>query len=1784
MHATTRRLVQPVLLLCTLAAGCAPPALDAPPLPASGLHRVVASGPAADALVAAGATVVAEYEAFRVLDAGPHALQASQALADGKVELRNDFLRIHLNSGDVDTSLAPASRARRGPRVGAEGKALRLVQFTAPARPEWLARLEATGVRVVGHVPANAYLVYGDGPALERFGAYTFAASEVQYEGDYLPAQKLDRALAPSGPGSYAVQLVEDPAVNAATLALARARETKPGHVAAALGYVNVVVHADRAAAELLAARPDVVSVQPYVEPTLLDERQDVLLAGQMTGGLPNAPGYLPWLAARGFTQAQFDASAFGVDVTDSGIDDASTTPNHFGLYRLGDVNAASRVAYVRLFGTPNAGSTLEGCDGHGNINAHIIAGYSDRTSAPFVDAQGYRYGLGVAPFVRVGGSVIFDPGSFTFPDYEDLISSAWADGMRISSNSWGANTASYTSDSQRYDALVRDAAPVGSAAPLAGNQEMTIVFAAGNAGPGASTIGSPGTAKNVLAAGASENVRSLGGNDGCGLGDSAADQGLDVIFFSSRGPTADGRTRPDLVAPGTHITGGVAQTAGQRAEPPASATGQANACFNATGVCGGVGSMFFPSGQQWYTTSSGTSHSTPAISGAAALLRQRFLNESLPPPSPAMTKAFLMNAARYMTGVGANDNLYSNSQGMGLLDLGAAFDGTPRLLRDQEPADLFTGSGQARVFTGAVGDTSKPFRVTLAWTDAPGSTFGNAYVNNLDLTVEVGGQVYKGNVFSGSTSVPGGTADFRNNVESVFLPAGTSGPFTITVTSTAVSGDGVPGNASALDQDFALVASNSCGDTVPAVPTGVAAVATADNEITVSWTAGGAAAYRVFRATTAGGPYTEVANVAASPFVDGGRSGGQTYYYVVRAQQGCALSAASAEVSATATGSCLAPPVFAGLASADTAGSLTCGNTLAWSAASAVCGGVVTYDVFRSTTSGFTPGVANRIATGVTATTHLDSGDLVGGTAYYYVVRAVETSAGGAVDDGNAIERSATPAWVSLSFGDDFDGNRPGSPADWWSERVLVGSDLLQLIAGCHWQSPSTAYRFGQSAAACGGLYLNSTRNMLVLGGNGTGTANGFQIPSAGGATMRFRLWYSTESYWDGAYLSYSTTGSTGTFTQIQDAASASAPYIAQGGYDQSTSVGVRAWSGQATGANGSLKSVLVNLDALAGQTVWFAWTFFTDSSVVYEGVYLDDVEVDARSFSCSTTPVPPGAPVRFVITGLPAAVGAGQDVTVAITALDEFNQVATGYAGTATLSSSDAAAVLPAPVTFTAGAASATVNFHTLGSQSLTATDGWLTGTRTTVVQAGVPVGLRFVAPAAGAVVTAGNPIPAQVEVIDAFGNRTASTATISLAIGANPGNDALQGTTTATAASGLAVFTNAYLTHAAAGYTLAASSSGLAGATSNSFSVVAAFPSALAFTQGPAAAVAGDPLAPAPVVEVRDPYGNRVVSGSPFVAVTILTGPSGASLTGTVARSAVNGLATFDDLLVDRAGTYVLAASSGSLATATGEPFEASPAPPHRAVFVQQPQDVVAGVAFQPPPQVLLLDRFDNPALQATTTVSLALAANPAGGKLLGELSTAAVAGVATFGNVSIDKVGTPYALYAGASGLLGETSVGFSVLTGPAAGFAFSGPSVATAGVEVVYDVSAVDSGANPVTGYAGVATATSTDAAATLPASVTFGAGLAQGVHVTFWTSGTQTLTFADSAAAMTGSVTVTVVSGGPPGPPGAPGETGPAGPPGANGGCSSGGGGAASGLVLLALAWIRRRDGRRARR
>ncbi len=100
---------------------------------------------------------------------------------------------------------------------------------------------------------------------------------------------------------------------------------------------------------------------------------------------------------------------------------------------------------------------------------------------------------------------------------------------------------------------------------------------------------------------------------------------------------------------------------------------------------------------------------------------------------------------------------------------------------------------------------------------------------------------------------------------------------------------------------------------------------------------------------------------------------------------------------------SCSAPTAPSGLGATATSSSQI---NLSWTASSASCS--VTYTVFRSTTSGFTPSSSNQIATGVTTTTYSNTG-LTASTTYYYLVEGVDSAGTSAASNQASATTSAS-------------------------------------------------------------------------------------------------------------------------------------------------------------------------------------------------------------------------------------------------------------------------------------------------------------------------------------------------------------------------------------------------------------------------------------------------------------------------------------------------------------------------------------------------------------------------------------------------------------------------------------------------------------------------------------------------------------------------------------------------------------------------------------------------------
>lgn len=207
------------------------------------------------------------------------------------------------------------------------------------------------------------------------------------------------------------------------------------------------------------------------------------------------------------------------------------------------------------------------------------------------------------------------------------------------------------------------------------------------------------------------------------------------VTAFSSRGPTSDGRMKPEVMAPGDSIL-------------------SARAVPSTPGACDDNGGLKY---------AGGTSMSSPAVCGAAAIVRQYFEDgfyskntgdsNFVNPPSGPLIKAVLINGANALT---SNHDMhpinpYDNNQGFGRVSL---IDSLPLKNINKIKAKVVNRKEIAsnsvdtyRVSIDKSDDCDLPLSVSLVWYDPPsGVGCTRCLLNNLNLFLTSDSKTYYSN------------------------------------------------------------------------------------------------------------------------------------------------------------------------------------------------------------------------------------------------------------------------------------------------------------------------------------------------------------------------------------------------------------------------------------------------------------------------------------------------------------------------------------------------------------------------------------------------------------------------------------------------------------------------------------------------------------------------------------------------------------------------------------------------------------------------------------------------------------------------------------------------------------------------------------------------------------------------------------------------------------------------------------------------------------------------------
>lgn len=682
-----------------------------------------------------------------------------------------------------------------------------IVQFQGPVDASWKADVAATGAEILDYIPDFAFKVRMT-PAQARD---VEQLDNVGWVGLYHPAYKLSSTLKRTDVSIYLVKIERGADATNARTEIARSGVQVLGQQGSIL-----TIAANSAQLDAVARVLDVAWVENYI---LREKHNEYGAGGIIRANIANANGY--------------DGSTQTVAVADTGLGNGTAAGAHTDI-------PASRV--VSVYNWPGVSDSCWTITDDGAID--VDSGHGTHTAGSVLsDGGASGEGKGSAPAAKLvfqatenwatmkGLCAIYYTSGYYLTglpsDLNLLFQQTYNDGARIHSNSWGSAAAGdYTVDSANADMFVWN------------HRDMVITFSAGNEGIDANadgvvdndSMGAPATAKNVISVGASENDRggsypcdanltytshdayqpgqtcgSMSGNQVNNLGtygqrwgadfpanpianDVTAGNANQMAAFSSRGPTDDGRIKPDVVAPGTWILSGFSSLYQEGYGDPLNPK-------NSTYQWDGWGMPINGA----YKYMGGTSMSNPIAAGGAAVVRDYYQKAHALSASAALVKATLINSAVDLldeNNDGANDNDFpipNVHEGWGRIDLANATDNSHKFV--DHTAGVSTNNTkkyQATVAGGAL-------KVTVVWSDYPSTDAATInLVNDLDVVVKSpSGTVYQGNVFSGGWSATGGSVDRRNNVENVYIQSAAAGTWTI-----EVKGFNVPNGP----QPFALV------------------------------------------------------------------------------------------------------------------------------------------------------------------------------------------------------------------------------------------------------------------------------------------------------------------------------------------------------------------------------------------------------------------------------------------------------------------------------------------------------------------------------------------------------------------------------------------------------------------------------------------------------------------------------------------------------------------------------------------------------------------------------------------------------------------------------------------------------------------------------------------------------------------------------------------------------------------------------------------------------------------
>ncbi|MBS0264564.1 MAG: hypothetical protein JSS02_21700 [Planctomycetes bacterium] len=396
----------------------------------------------------------------------------------------------------------------------------------------------------------------------------------------------------------------------------------------------------------------------------------------------------------------------------------------------------------------------------------------------------------------------------------------------------------------------------------------------------------------------------------------------------------------------------------------------------------------------------------------------------------------------------------------------------------------------------------------------------------------------------------------------------------------------------------------------------------------------------------------------------------------------------------------------------------------------------------------------------------------------------------------------------------------------------------------------------------------------------------------------------------------------------------------------------------------------------------------------------------------------IQPASPTQVGFLSTPTSVTAGANFgsTIKVAVQDAYGNVVTSANTTVTLGMASgpgsfaSGSVLSA--TTTGGIATfSTLSLTVAGSYTFSAAANGYTAGLSNAVTIAAATATRLSVQQAPTTAAAGTAItPAVLVAIqDVYGNVANSSAAVTVSLSSGTFSSG-KSTAVISAKAGIATFSSLII-NTPGSYVLNFTSGTLTGTSTNLAITVGPAAKLVYLSQVPATVTAGTVITPMISVAITDKVGNVVTTDNSAVTLSLNTGTF-ANGSKAMTVQAIGGVASFpgnSNLIVIKTGTYRFAASSGTLTSATSSSFSVVAAAAAKLIFQTTPSTGTAGVVLATVAKVAIQDVYGNVVTSNTSTVSLSIATGPGPFVATSTLSVAAVNGVASFSNLTLNTSG-------------------------------------------------------------------------------------------------------------------------------------------------------------------------------